>query len=312
MHAMQRRSPGPPAAGEGALVAIRDLTVEPVASGAGGAGLERAAREATADAAPAAWLTGITLDIAPGEVVGVVGPQGPGRSALLRCLNGVVPHLVDARVAGSIRVAGLDPVAEGVATMSRTVSLVLEDAEAQLSQFTVAEEVALGLENAGVPTPAMREIVAATLQLVGLDGQANRSPLTLSGGEQQRLVLAGAIAVEPRVLVLDDALVSLDPAARRSMLALLRRLASERAMAVIVADQDAAVLAEHADRLLFLAGDTLILDLPPQAFFVQLAGLDEGRSWVPGVAWVALDLEPAAVSVPVTVDEAVPWVRERW
>src|SRR5829696_7196706 len=244
MHDMQRRSPGPSAAGEGPLVAIRDLTVEPVASGAPVAGLEGAAQEATT-AASGAWLAGITLDIAPGEVVGVIGPQGPGPSALLRCLNGIVPHLVDARVKGSIRVAGLDPIAEGVATMSRTVSLVLQDAEAQLSQFTVAEEVALGLENAGVPTPAMREIVAATLRLVGLDGHASRSPLTLSGGEQQRLVLAGAIAVEPRVLVLDDALGSLDPAARRSMLALLRRLASERAMAVIVADQDAALLADH-------------------------------------------------------------------
>ena len=143
-------------------------------------------------------LDGISLTIDRGEVVGIVGETGSGRSTLLRCLIGIVPQLVSAVVGGMIEVAGRDPRVTPVAEMAGDVAIVLDDPEAQISQSTVAEEVALGLESLAVPVAEMRVRVGEMLQQVGLAGFEDRHPLTLSGGEQQRLAVACAVVVRPQ------------------------------------------------------------------------------------------------------------------
>ena len=185
-------------------------------------------------------------------MVGVVGATGSGRSTLLRTLMGIVPQLVPASVEGSLSVAGLDPSSTPVAAMAAVAALVLDDAEVQLSQLTVADEVAFGLENLGTPPAEMRRRVPEILERVGLAGFEERNPLSLSGGEQQRVAVACALVTRPRLLLLDDPASSLDPRTARTTFGLVTTLAAERGTAVLVATNDADLLAEHAGRLLVL------------------------------------------------------------
>ena len=293
------------------IVEIRGLTVRwPRPSGAG-SGPGGAAHDS--DEARSA-LDDIDLTVGAGEIVGLLGPTGSGRTTLLRCCSGIVPQLVPAEVVGWIRVGGLDPLTTPVAEMARRVAVVLDDPEAQLSQATAADEVAFGLENLAIPAAEMRARVAASLDAVGLDGFGDRDPLTLSGGEQQRLASAAAVAMRPALLVLDEPLATLDPRSARGVLDLVRGLARERRIAVLIAEHDVERLAEVADRLAVLEAGRVVADGPVRAVLSGLAG--RGMGPLPAVTELAARIGPPGLTVaggpgatlPVTVDEAVTWL----
>ena len=242
--------------------------------------------------------------------MGVVGETGSGRSTLLRCLIGIVPQLVPAVVEGAIAVAGRDPRITPVAEMARDVAIVLDDPEAQVSQATVAEEVALGLENLAVPVAEMRVMVREMLDQVGLAGFEERHPLTLSGGEQQRLAVACAVVTRPQLLLMDEPTGNLDARAGRHLLGLVRRLAVERGMTVVIVEHDVELLAEHVDRVVVLDAGRVRLDTTPAAAFSALARSDPTAS-VPQVTAFAARLDPDASLLPVTLEGAVRWLAGR-
>lgn len=248
-------------------------------------------------------LSGVTLVVGAGEVVGLVGHAGSGRTTLLRCLNGIVPSLERARVTGRVTVAGRDPMVTPVAAMAGDVAIVLDDAESRMSQFTVEEEVAFGLECLGTPLPEMRRRVPAALAGVGLAAMALRPPLTLSGGEQQRLAVACASVVEPALFLLDDPTAHLDPVAARAVLGLAVDHARRSGAAVIVASEDVDLLAEVVDRVVALDGGRVAADGAPGAVFATGARL--GRWPVPAVTAACARVMPGAATLPVTVEAAL-------
>ncbi|MFN8631827.1 MAG: ABC transporter ATP-binding protein, partial [Chloroflexota bacterium] len=160
-------------------------------------------------------LGDVSLEIRRGEYVGVLGATGAGVSTLLAMVNGVVPQLIRGEASGSITVLGDDPRAVPVRGWARRVGLVFDDPSLATTQATVADEVAFGLENLGVPSGEMDARIATALQAVGLGGLGDRAPATLSGGEQQRLAIACALVTGPSILVLDEPSANLDPAGRR-------------------------------------------------------------------------------------------------
>ncbi|MCJ7712226.1 MAG: energy-coupling factor ABC transporter ATP-binding protein, partial [Chloroflexi bacterium] len=125
-------------------------------------------------------LVDVSFDLGRGELVGLLGLDGAGKSTLCRCLNGIVPQLVPADVSGSVTVCGMDAVRTPVRRMASLVGVVLDEPSAQLSQGTVGEEVALGLESMAVPYAEMVVRVDDVLARVGLDGMLDRPPLSLS------------------------------------------------------------------------------------------------------------------------------------
>ncbi len=304
----------------GPIVAIRDLRVTwtgPAATRAatsGGATLGAATSNSAIRGHSATGATtvlrGISLSIAAGEVVGITGETGSGRSTLLRCLVGIVPQLLPATVEGAIEVAGRDPRVTPVAEMARDVAIVLDDSEAQISQATVAEEVALGLESQAVPVGEMRTRVGEMLERVGLAGLGHRHPLTLSGGEQQRLAIACAVVMRPRLLLLDEPTANLDPRARRQLLGLITGLATDRSMTVVAVDHDVELLAEHADRIVVIEAGRVRFDGTPEVAFSALARSDPEAS-VPQVTSLAAILDPVGSPLPVTIDGAVRWFAAR-
>jgi len=142
-------------------------------------------------------LDDVSLTIGEGEYVALMGLNGAGKTTLELCINGIIPNMVMGELAGTISVAGFDPTETPVREMAKTVGMVFDNPEFQMSQMTVAEEVALGLENLGVPFDEMRVRIAEALATVDLVGFDDRMPLALSGGQQQRLAIAAVLASGP-------------------------------------------------------------------------------------------------------------------
>jgi energy-coupling factor transport system ATP-binding protein len=196
-------------------------------------------------------LAGVDLEVGAGLTV-VAGPSGGGKSTLLRVFNGLVPHFHGGRIAGAGRVAGLDVFATPTRRLAREVGFVFQDPEMQTVYGVVEREVAFGPENLAVPEAELRPRVAEALEAVGASALAGRRVATLSGGERQRVALASALAVRPRLVVLDEPSSQLDREGGALLLTACRELA---------AAGRAVVVAEHRlERLLPAAGQLVLVE----------------------------------------------------
>jgi len=203
-------------------------------------------------------LDDLSLTIEDGEHVVMLGPSGSGKSTLLRALAGLVPHLHGGVFAGRVVVGGIDTRETRPAQLAGTVASVFQDPEDQIVMSKVANEVAFGLENVGTEPSAIWPRVEEALTLVGAEHLAERSVHDLSGGELQRVSLAAAVALQPRLLLLDEPTSQLDPDGAEGFLDAVRRLDC----AVLLSEQRPARPLERADRVLFLDGGRLLLDAP--------------------------------------------------
>ncbi|MBS3784173.1 MAG: ATP-binding cassette domain-containing protein [Anaerolineae bacterium] len=199
-------------------------------------------------------LSDVTLDIADGEFVLVAGPSGAGKSTLLRCLNGLVPHFTGGTVEGEIVVGDHRPVEEGPHTLSRMVGFVFQDPEAQFVVDRVEDEIAFALENAAVQPTEMRLRVEEVLQLLDLAPLRDRALDTLSGGEKQKVAIAAALALRPRVLALDEPTSQLDPQSAEDVLQALVRLNQDLGLTIVLAEHRLERVLPYVDRLIYLSG----------------------------------------------------------
>ena len=196
-------------------------------------------------------LRDVSTRIEPGVTL-VAGPSGSGKSTLLRVFNGLVPHFHGGRVSGAATVVGLDVLATPTRVLARNTGFVFQDPELQTVYATVDREVAFGLENAAVPQSEIAGRVSDALSEVGIDHLAGRAVRTLSGGERQRVALASALAVRPRLVVLDEPTSQLDPQGAELLLEAARRA---------TADGRAVIVSEHRlDRLMPTANALFTVD----------------------------------------------------
>jgi energy-coupling factor transport system ATP-binding protein len=255
-------------------------------------------------AAPA--LRDVSLEVAAGEFVLVVGESGAGKSTLLRVLNGLVPHFYGGTIAGRVRVAGHDPVAEGPGALSRVVGMVFQDPEAQMVTDTVEDELAFALENAGLPPDRMRKRVAEVLDQLGLEGLRGRRVSSLSGGERQRVAIGAVLTLQPQVLVLDEPTSQLDPQGAEEVLDTLVKLNKDLGLTILLAEHRLERVVQHVDRIIYLppaADRAPLIDGDPRAVQAQIP-------LVPPLAAVArlLDWHP----LPLTIKEARRFVDPAW
>ncbi|WP_020575398.1 ABC transporter ATP-binding protein [Actinopolymorpha alba] len=192
-------------------------------------------------------LGDVTLRLPAGARIAITGPTGAGKTTLCMLLNGLIPHLYEGRLTGQVRVAGHDVARETVPQIVRDVGLVMQDPETQLTGRTVEEDAAVGPANLGCPRGVVRRRVDEALAMVGLSDLATRPTDQLSGGESQRLAIAGILAMEPRVLVLDEPTSELDPAGAATVVDLVRRLAREQARTIVLVGHDPDLIAGWAD-----------------------------------------------------------------
>src|SRR5438309_4819667 len=202
-------------------------------------------------------LDHIQFNVAPGETIGVVGPNGAGKTTLFLCLAGVLPIKP-----GQVRLADLDPaIRADRARLPAKVGIVFQNSDDQLFSTTVADDVAFGPLNFGLPADEVRRRVAEALARVGLTGSEDRVPLHLSGGEKRRAALAGVLAMRPEVLLLDEPSIFLDPRGRRELIGLLHDLGGTR----VIASHDLDLVLDTCRRVLLLDGGRLVADGPAAA-----------------------------------------------
>lgn len=171
-----------------------------------------------------------------GQMRLLMGRTGAGKSTLCLCMNGVIPHMQSGDFAGTVHIGGQDTRSQSVDDLSQVAGLVFQDFETQLFCSDVELEVAFGLENRGVPREAMRERVNHWLDTLGLGHLLGRDPITLSGGEKQRLALAAVMAAEPPIVVLDEPTTDLDPLGRAQVIDAVESLATQGRTILLATD----------------------------------------------------------------------------
>lgn len=241
-------------------------------------------------------LDRVGLEINDGLTL-VTGSSGGGKSTLLRVLNGLVPHFHGGRIAGTATVGGRDIVTTPTAQLATTVGFVFQDPELQAVYDSVEREVAFGLENLGVERKTMRDRVEQVLVEVGIEHLRHRRLRTLSGGERQRVALASVLALQPRVVVLDEPTSQLDPDGAARLAESATRLA---------ATGRSVVVSEHrADRLKSLGAAVLVVEqgqvheAPPPA----PAHVHAPRAAEPGaVAWSLTNVSAGHDRRPVVTE----------
>lgn len=223
----------------------------------------------------------VSFGVRRGEYVGIVGPNGGGKSTLVRLLNGLL-----VAEEGRVRVAGLDPAAEPFGVRKK-LGMLFQNPENGLVAPFVEDDVAFGLENLGVERGEMRTRVSEAIRAVGLAGYERREPHTLSGGEKQRVALAGVLAVEPEVLVLDEPTSMLDARGREEVLGRVRALRGTRTILHVTHHLEEIL---DADRVLVLNAGRLVADTSPRRLVSDGELLRENRIVLPTVLRLAAGL----------------------
>lgn len=213
-------------------------------------------------------LESVSLYAAAGECIAVTGTNGSGKSTLCAAAAGLAPDLTGGRIdAGRIVIDGRDMQSEKAGALADVIGFVMQDPSGQLFNPTIADEIAWGLGSLGIPPAEMDTRISEALALVGLSDLAwDRDPRTLSGGEQKRLALACALALRPKVLILDEPFGGLSPDGRQEMIMMLRRLREEQSLTILLAESDAAVIEALADRVVELPSST---PMPPAVEDIQ-------------------------------------------
>jgi energy-coupling factor transport system ATP-binding protein len=242
-------------------------------------------------------LRGVDWEIAAGEFLLLAGPSGSGKSTLLRCLNGLVPHFSGGKFAGSVVVAGLDTRDHGPRDLAGSVGFVFQDPEAQSVSAIVEDDIAFGLEQAGVPRAVMRKRVEEVLDLLGIAKLRSREISTLSGGERQRVAIASALVMHPRLLVLDEPTSQLDPWGAEEVFTALQRLNDDLGISIVLAEHRLDRVTAHADRMRVFDRAGGMTEGEPAAMLRQIPAGD-----LPPIARLALELEWP--EIPLTLKAA--------
>ena len=255
-------------------------------------------------------LNSINLEVEKGEFVVVTGPSGCGKTTLCRCLNGLVPNFYTGELTGEISVCGLDVQKQTTSAMSQHVGFVFQDPENQLFCLTVERDVAFGPENMGFPREEIRRRVDWALKVTGTEALKDRAPYELSGGQQQRIAIASVLAMQPKIIVLDEPTSFLDPKSSQEILEVVARLNRELGVTVFLVEHRLDLATRHSNRIVVLDKGAVALDGPPEEVYgeqAQLIGIG-----VPKVTLLFHMLKQDGIDVketPVTVEEGIKQLR---
>lgn len=198
-------------------------------------------------------IKNITLSVDAGQVLLIAGASGCGKTTLARCINGLIPRSYKGEMSGEILLKGTNISDLTLAKISQLVGTVLQDPERQILGSRVANEVAFGLENLGLAREEIRERVIQSLAHLKISHLMDRETFNLSGGEKQKVALAGVLAMHPSVLLLDEPLASLDPASAQEALTIIRGLADEGMTVLMVEHRVEDVLRISPENAIFMA-----------------------------------------------------------
>ena len=244
-------------------------------------------------------VDGITLDIYPGEFLGIIGHTGSGKSTLIQHLNGLLRP-----TAGRVLFHGKDIWADPkkIREVRFRIGLVFQYPEYQLFEETVRKDIAFGPRNMGLSEEEIAGRVERAAVFAGLAPELlDQSPFDLSGGQKRRVAIAGVIAMEPEVLILDEPSAGLDPAGRSSLLSNIRDYHSSTGSTVVLVSHSMDEIAENADRIAVLSDAGVVMAGTPREVFSRSGELEAVGLTVPQVTKVAMELRRRGVMVDAAV-----------
>ncbi|MBI5419713.1 MAG: energy-coupling factor transporter ATPase [Deltaproteobacteria bacterium] len=248
-------------------------------------------------------LQDVDFRVRRGEFVAVLASNGSGKTTLIKVLSGLLRPGT-----GTVRIAGRDIRGFPSRDLYQEVGVVFQDPNDQLFGATVEEDVAFGPRNLGLPEPEVGRRVAAALESVVAGDLLSRAVHHLSFGEKKRVAVAGVLAMEPSILILDEATAGLDPAGETLMMRLLSRLNRERGITVILATHSVDLLPLFADRIYVFRGGRVLKDGPPEAIFCEHEMIERASLRLPYISGLLHDLKRydgvPIEGLPLTVGEA--------
>lgn len=222
------------------------------------------------DESESTQLNQISFTVEPRQKIAVMGATGAGKTTLLMSLNGLVPHHYEGMVSGVLMVLGHMVEQSRICDLVRTVGLVMQDSESQITGATVWDDVIVGPANLGLAKEEVISRARRALIAAGLEGLEYRDSSQLSGGQQQRLAMAGVLAMHPQLMLLDEPTSELDPLGAQEVISSLDQMWADGIIkTMIIASHDPEFVCEWADRLMVLDSGKLIYDGAPQEFFAD-------------------------------------------
>ena len=241
----------------------------------------------------------MNLSVMDGEFLGIIGHTGSGKSTLIQHLNGLLKP-----TSGRILLQGKDIWAEPkkIRDVRFQVGLVFQYPEYQLFEETVYKDIAFGPKNMGLDEEDIDRRVRSAAAFVGLtEAMLDKSPFELSGGQERRVAIAGVIAMEPKVLVLDEPTAGLDPQGRDAILAQIQAYHRARGAAVVLVSHSMEEIARNVDRIVVLSGGKVYMEGTPEKVFARAHELEQVGLDVPQVTKIAAALRARGMDVDTAV-----------
>ncbi len=240
-------------------------------------------------------LCGVSLEIEEGSFVAVLGHNGSGKSTLAKHMNAILVP-----TEGKVTVCGIDSAdEERLIQLRRNVGMVFQNPDNQIVANVVEDDVAFAPENLGVEPKEIRRRVDEALKLVGMYEKRQHAPHLLSGGQKQRVAIAGVIAMEPKIIVLDEPTAMLDPIGREEVISTITRLCREKGMTVVLITHhmDECV---GADRLIVMSNGSVVADGLPAEVFADIGLMEREGLTVPETTRLLYDLKQRGMDLPLT------------
>ena len=252
-------------------------------------------------------LMGINLDIYPGERVLIAGPSGCGKSTLAGCINGLNPFSNPGECTGELTVDGVDAPKSSIFELSAHVGTVLQDPDGQFIGLTVGEDIAFALENSCTPQNEMHEITRHAAELVGIENHMDYAPHELSGGQKKRVAIAGVLAMNPKILILDEPTAGLDPKGRDEILDQIAQLHKVRGITIVLVSHSMEDVAKYAQRLIVVNHGEIAFDDTPKKVFAHFREMEPMGLAAPQITYIMHALKEKGLDVDpsdTTVEEA--------
>jgi energy-coupling factor transporter ATP-binding protein EcfA2 len=253
----------------------------------------------------------LTIGVSPGEFIVLTGPSGCGKTTICRCLNGLIPNFYSGDFTGDLIVDGLSVKDHTTAELAPHVGMVFQNPENQLFSLSVERDVAFGPENLGLAREETRKRVDWALDVTGISNLKDKPPYELSGGQQQRAAIAAVLAMQPKVMILDEPTSFLDPKSALEILEVISDLNKKLGITIILVEHRLDIVSKHANRVIVMDSGRIVLDGTPKDVYgehARLIGIG-----LPRVTALFNLLQKDGVQftqTPTTVDEAADVLRK--
>lgn len=244
-------------------------------------------------------VNNMSFTIQKGSWTSIVGHNGSGKSTISRLINGLL--VPDENPESKIIVNGLELSDDTVWDIRNNVGIVFQNPDNQFVGATIADDVAFGLENRGIPRDEMIRIVNSVLEDVGMSEYSGAEPANLSGGQKQRVAIAGILAIEPKIIILDEATSMLDPQGKEKIINLVKKLKNENDLTVISITHDVNE-ASWADHVLVINDGELIADGKPSQIFSKVKMINKIGLEEPFIYKLQEELESEGIILPSGLD----------